>query len=116
MKILILSCSTGGGHNSAAKAVKEGFERMKIECDLVDMHSLINPKGTLKASRIYSFIVLHFAWLFGAAYNIASLISHPGGRSPIYLFNMKYAKLIYKYINENNIDAVVCTHLSLPRP
>lgn len=111
MKILVLSCSTGGGHNSAARAVKEAFENSGGECQLVDMHSLKSKKKTRQASHIYSFIVLHFPLLFGAAYHIASLISRPGGRSPIYFFNVKYAKLIYKYIVENNIDAVVCTHL-----
>lgn len=111
MKVLVLSCSTGGGHNSAAKAVKEAFENSGDECELIDMHSLINKKRTKQAARIYSFIVLRLSWLFGAAYSVASLISHPGGHSPIYIFNIKYAKVIYKYIVENNIDAVVCTHL-----
>ena len=27
MRILILSCNTGEGHNSAAKAIQEGFDR-----------------------------------------------------------------------------------------
>ena len=31
MKVLILSCNTGGGHNSAAKAIKEIFDNY-YEC------------------------------------------------------------------------------------
>ena len=31
MKILILSCNTGGGHNSAAAAVKEYFDTLPDE-------------------------------------------------------------------------------------
>ena len=30
MKVLILSCSTGEGHNSAALALKEEFQKRKI--------------------------------------------------------------------------------------
>ena len=32
MKVLILSTGTGEGHNSAAKAVKEQFEKRGIPC------------------------------------------------------------------------------------
>ena len=30
-KVLILSCGTGGGHNSAAKAIKESLEEKGLE-------------------------------------------------------------------------------------
>ena len=32
IKILILSCGTGGGHNSAAIAIQEKFLKRGIEC------------------------------------------------------------------------------------
>ena len=36
MKILILSCNTGEGHNSAAKAIREYFLSNNDECDIKD--------------------------------------------------------------------------------
>ena len=36
MKVLILSCATGGGHNSAAAALCEYFEKQGCECDVVN--------------------------------------------------------------------------------
>ena len=36
MKVLILSCNTGGGHNSAAAAIKDYFEKNGSRCDIVN--------------------------------------------------------------------------------
>ena len=41
MKILILSCNTGGGHNSCGKYIKEEFES-----DMCGIH--LNPRMYLK--------------------------------------------------------------------
>lgn len=39
-KALILSCSTGQGHNSCARAVKEYFDRKQVDCTVVDAFRL----------------------------------------------------------------------------
>ncbi len=40
-KILILSCNTGEGHNSAARAI-DGFLKAKnIECEVLDTLSIV---------------------------------------------------------------------------
>ena len=36
MRILILSCNTGGGHNAAGRAVKEMFEKNGDEAVMLD--------------------------------------------------------------------------------
>lgn len=36
MKVLVLSCSTGGGHNTAAQAITEAFKKKHIESDFQD--------------------------------------------------------------------------------
>ena len=46
-KVLIMSASTGGGHNRAARAIKEELEsrtidNMSIECEIVDSLKLVN--------------------------------------------------------------------------
>ncbi|MCI8589896.1 MAG: glycosyl transferase [Clostridiales bacterium] len=111
MKVLILSCSTGGGHNSAGLALKEQFEKQGIICELRDMHSLIQRKRTKQAAALYSFVAVNMSTLFGAVYKLAGWISHPGGRSPVYLFNLKYAKPIREYMKAGGFDTVICTHL-----
>lgn len=37
MKILILSCSTGGGHNSCARYIEEELKENHIECEFKDL-------------------------------------------------------------------------------
>ena len=36
MKVLVLSCNMGQGHNTAAKAIKEEWERRGVTCDMKD--------------------------------------------------------------------------------
>lgn len=36
MKVLIMSCDTGEGHNSAARALVGAFNRRNIDCTLID--------------------------------------------------------------------------------
>lgn len=40
MRILILSCNTGGGHNAAGRAVKEMFEKNGDEAVMLDYFAL----------------------------------------------------------------------------
>lgn len=47
MKVLILSTGTGEGHNSAAKAVKEQFEKRGIPCELADVLNFASDKPAL---------------------------------------------------------------------
>ena len=41
MKVLILSCNTGGGHNAAASALKESLNFYHHEAEVLDL-SLIH--------------------------------------------------------------------------
>ena len=43
-KVLILSCGTGGGHNSAALAIEEALREKGIEANFVEYLSIINVK------------------------------------------------------------------------
>lgn len=109
-KILILSCNTGEGHNSAAKALKQIAETDGIQCDIYDTLSLAGNWLSKAVSRIYLKSVQ--TSLFSTGYAIgewySSLESKP--KSPIYRFNKIYAKNLYRLICDNGYDSVVCTH------
>ena len=109
-KILILSCSTGEGHNSAAKALKRVIENDGIQCDIYDALGLAGKRLSNKVSRIYEKSVR--TSLFGIMYAIGEWYSAIRFRplSPIYRFNKTYAKELYCLICDNRYDAVVCTH------
>ena len=44
MKVLILSCSTGGGHNSCARYIEEELKTNNIECEFKDFFDIVNTK------------------------------------------------------------------------
>lgn len=109
-KILILSCNTGEGHNSAAKALKRTIENDGMQCDIYDALGLAGKRLSNKVSRIYDNSVKNS--LFSTGYAIgewySSIRFKP--RSPVYRFNKTYATEIYHLICGNGYDAVVCTH------
>ena len=75
MKILILSCDTGEGHNSAGKAIKEAAEHKGHSVTIIDMF-LLSGKGTSHAvSGAYIGIVKHIPFFFGLLYKVGMLIS-----------------------------------------
>ena len=53
MKILVLSCSTGGGHNSCGRYIKEEFNANNIACDFVDYFSILGNKLSKRIEKLY---------------------------------------------------------------
>ena len=41
MKVLVLSCSTGGGHNACAKYIMEELKDNHIDCLFKDFYELV---------------------------------------------------------------------------
>lgn len=73
MRVLILSCATGEGHNSAAKAIWENFTMHKIQCEIIDTLSLISPAVSQTASDVYVFSTR--TRLFKFLYNADTIVS-----------------------------------------
>ena len=48
MKLLILTCSTGGGHTSAAMAIAQAANRAGIESRVEDALQFLPEYGTIK--------------------------------------------------------------------
>lgn len=111
MKVLLLSCDTGCGHNSAALAVGEALDRRGIENKLVDPLSFDESSAGDIASAVYTEILRKAPKLFGAIYKIGDLYSSTKLTSPVYLANKVYSERLGRYITENNYDCVICTHL-----
>lgn len=111
MKVLILSCSTGGGHNSCAKYVLEELKDNNIESDFYDFYDIVNKKGKDLSSKIYLMSLNNDGLLFKEAYKMAELYSKTGITSPVYLMNKTHKNKLYEFIKENHYDLVVTTHL-----
>ena len=75
-KVLIMSASTGGGHNRAARAIKEELEsrtidNMSIECEIVDSLKLVNNTMDKVISRGYEKSALYTPKAYGSVYRFS---------------------------------------------
>lgn len=112
MKILILSCNTGGGHNSAAAAIKEYFDFKDVVCEIQDALAFDSKLKSEIISKSNMLLYKKVPKLFGASYHY--LENHPsksGHESLIYTVMKRGTEKLYEYLSENHFDAVVCTHV-----
>ena len=111
MDALILTCGTGGGHNSAAKAVKEEMERRGHHVHLMNPYMLRSMALTRAIDGLYIFIAKRMPRFFGVIYNIGEAYRRLPGHSPVYGANHRAARYLNDYLKENHFDAVIMTHL-----
>lgn len=111
MKILVLSCSTGQGHNTAASAVMEALSARGAECTLLDPFSLKREQLAKRVADAYVRNAVYAPALFGALYKLGGFISSANGRSPVYWSNTRYARELAAYISRGGYDACVTSHL-----
>lgn len=111
MKILILSCSTGGGHNAAAKAVKEQLEYEGHEAVMLDPFSLAGEKTAKRVGNAYIRVAGRLPRFFGFIYKLGGSISSSRRKSPVYYANTLMVRRLKAYLDENHFDAVVMSHL-----
>lgn len=112
MRILILSCKTGGGHNSCAKAIEETFRGYGSFCKTEDSLSFVSKSFGEFMSKGHSLMYRRFPKIFGFGYSFAE--KHPGflkKGSPAYGIISKGGKKLFEYIEKGNFDAVICTHV-----
>ncbi len=107
MRILLLSCNTGGGHNSAAVAIRRHCEMRGIECDTRDALLFVSKPHSDVISNGHVYIYRHFPRLFGIGYRFEE--KHP----PRFLYDQMAlgAKKFAAFLKDNPYDAIVCTHL-----
>lgn len=110
-KILVLSCGTGGGHNSAALAIQESLLNRNISTDFVEYLDIINSKVKTKVNNLYLKSTNQEGKVFKIVYHLGELYQKTNFKSPVYRLNSLNRKKLYKYITENNYDYVITTHL-----
>ena len=71
MKVLILSCNTGQGHNTAGKAVLAELQRLGIECEMLDALSFESEMASKMISDIHSKGALHLPRVYGLGVSTA---------------------------------------------
>ena len=111
MKVLVLSCSTGGGHNSCGKYIKSEFNLNNIECDFVDYFSILGNKLSKKVEKLYLKSTSGKGKIFKEVYKLGETYSKVGLTSPVYELNKLARNKVLSFIKENDYDLVICPHL-----
>lgn len=111
MEALILSCSTGGGHNAAGFAIKEELESRGHSVTMMDPYELESHKLAVEIGNAYVKLVQKTPRTFGFVYMLGSLVRRAPGKSPVYYANITVAKKLKKYLDTHHTDAIIMPHL-----
>lgn len=112
MKVLILSCNTGQGHNASGNAIMAEFEKKGIECQLLDTLAFSSETASSVVTKIHTSCVMHAPKLFAVGFKTAELIDEKSLKySPCYVANATYADELYRYITENRFDTIIMPHV-----
>lgn len=111
MKSVILTCSTGQGHNSAALAVREALESRGAVCEVRDALAFLGDNVSDAITGAFVNIAVKTPRAFGFMYAAGEFIRSDKRKSPVYFANALYAENLRRYLEEEEIDAVVCPHL-----
>jgi processive 1,2-diacylglycerol beta-glucosyltransferase len=111
MDALILSCSTGGGHNAAGVAIKEELEARGHHVVMIDPYELVSHKLAEEIGGVYVRMVQHSPKLFGVVYSLGSLVRRIPGKSPVYYANITVAKKLQEYLQKRPADIILMPHL-----
>lgn len=111
MEALILTCSTGGGHNAAAYAVAEALTLRGHGAKVLDPYSLVGERLAKTVGGTYVRMVQISPRLFGIVYKIGDTYRRLPVKSPVYAINGRMAKHLARYFRENKTDVVLCSHV-----
>lgn len=111
MNILLLSCSTGGGHNASARAVSEEFIRHGHSVNFIDPYQLSGKHTAEHIGDFYVKLVQKSPQLFGSIYNLGEVYRQLPFHSPVYWASMKMAAYLKDFLEKHQFDAIVMTHM-----
>ena len=111
MKVLILSCSTGGGHNACGKYIASELKANAIECDFVDYFSILGNKLSKEIEKIYLKSLTGHGNIFKEIYKLGETYNKISLPSPVYELNKLAKNKVLDYILKHNYDVIICPHL-----
>lgn len=111
MKFLILSLSTGGGHNTAANAVKQALMERGDEAQVFDCLGIVSPFRSRLVCGVYLGIVRYTPKLFGVIYSLSFHVASHRRKSIVYAVNVQNAGRLADFINRERPDGVITTHI-----
>ena len=110
MNVLILSCSTGGGHDAAGRAVAEEMQRRGHNVKMFNPYTLKSKHLARAIDQSYVLTARNTPRAFGVAYKFSDIYRKFPGRSLIYHANRAMNQTMWMYLSANHFDVVITTH------
>jgi processive 1,2-diacylglycerol beta-glucosyltransferase len=111
MEALVLSCGTGGGHNTAAQAVVEELTRRGHHATLLDPYTLVGDHVARRVGNAYIRLVQKSPRAFGVLYQLGNAYRRLPWRSPVFWVNRLLVDAMTAYLREHPVDILVASHL-----
>lgn len=112
MRVLILTCSTGEGHNSCAAALTQAFEEAGHTCDTMDALCLLSDRLSSFVcnwhTRIYRYIPKAFSAGYACAENHRDAAQERNKRLS---YLTPAARRLHGLLWEKGYDALICAHV-----
>ncbi len=111
MDALILSCGTGGGHNSAGRAIAEELRRRGCNAVMLNPYTLHSTRLANAIDNTYIRMAQRTPRGFGTVYKIGDLYRRLPIHSPVYLANLAMMSALRDYLAEHSFDVVFMPHV-----
>ncbi len=110
MKILVLSCNTGQGHNSVANAIIEHFTLKGDECVPFDALEFLSKKFSEFICAWHVRLYRYAPALFDIGYDFSE--RHPvfAKDTPVHTILCSGVKKLESFVCAENFDGIICTH------
>lgn len=112
MRVLLLSCNTGEGHNSTGKAVMEALEARGATCEMRDVLACLSEKFSNFVCGWHVRLYRYGPALFNMGYRLLDRSpAEPNETTPVYDLLKLGAEKLRNQIQEGKFDVVICVHV-----
>ena len=106
--ILILSASTGGGHNAAAKSLKKIFEKKNYDVEIVDALKIIDKKFNFLINGTYMAMADNFPFTYDFLYKTTN--TNKSSKLILKSLSAISRDKIKEIVFKNNPKLIIATH------
>lgn len=111
MRILLLSCNTGEGHNSTARAIMEVLKEQGTDCVLRDVLAWLSPRFSKFICGWHSRLYRYAPKLTDVGYRAFERTADPEDTTAVYEILSLGAGKVWQMLMKESYDAVICVHV-----
>jgi len=113
MRIVMLSCNTGEGHNSTAKAIQEVLKNRGVECDLFDALACLSPRFSKFVCDWHAKLYKYAPKLWDVGYRASEKKEMRSADESAMLYELLSlgATKLHRILTNGNYDGIICVHV-----